>query len=150
MLTFENLIAKNNISMKMARVKSNPILGNVDLSEGVKHYQCRLYRPGREVDVYLSIGHDEERLTLSGVLYLLALDASGCTMMKGYENQPELQPLFFGTDGNFPEIETFWQEFRSRCNQAARLKAFLGENSYRELESCVDVQGDLAANPLMV
>ncbi len=147
MCTFENLIAKNHISMTMARVQANPILGNVDPSEGVQHYQCRLSRPGKEVDVYLSIREDEAGLTLTGVLYLLALDASGCTMMKGYDDRAELQPLFFGTDGNFPEIETFWQEFRGRCSQAARLKAFLGESSYRELESCVDVESDLDATP---
>jgi len=135
MRSFESLIAKNNLSMEMARVESNPIIGNVDAIEGVEHYQCRLYRPGRKLDVYLSIGPGEGTLTLADVLYMLALDASGCSMMKGYADCAEAPPLVFGTDGNFPEIGAFWQEFRGRCNQAARLKDFLGETSYRELET---------------
>lgn len=128
----EELIDQNHISMKTKRMQWNPILGNH--SEDMAHYRCRLQKPGRKIEVYLSIDLTDERLSVEDVLLLLAMEASGCKLLEGYEeHRHELTSVFAGNDGNMREIEEFWQEYEVRCKQADELRIFLGDAVYSEL-----------------
>lgn len=142
----EELIAHSEISMKTKRVPLNPILGAIDLCEGVDHYHCYLSRPGRKMDVFLSVHPSEGTLSLMDVLSMLAMDASGCKMMEGYDNREEWPSLFFDSKGKMKEIEWFWQEYRGRCKQTKKLRNFLGESDYQELIQCFEFEQDLAGN----
>ena len=65
---------------------------------------------------------------------MLAMDASGCQLLEGYEAQSaELASVFGGSDGNLKEIDDFWQEFHQRSKQTERVRKFLGDSVYEEL-----------------
>ncbi len=146
MPVLERLIKRSEISLKTTRVASNPILGEIDSCEPVDHFHCFLSRPGRKMDVYVSVHPSEGTLTLPDVLSMLALDASGCKMMEGYDKQEEWASMFFDSNGEMKEIEWFWQEYRGRRKQTEKLRSFLGENAYQELTRCFDFEEDLAGN----
>jgi hypothetical protein len=130
----ENLISRSGISIRIHKVDDNPILGNEKPLEGIEHYKCRLAKSGKELQVYLSINPEEGFLTISDVLLMLAMDASGCKMLEGYEEyRTEWVSMLAGSDGNLEEINSFWEEYEGRCKQTEELKSFLGEPVYNEL-----------------
>lgn len=134
LLVLEDLIHRNNISMKTRKVRLNPLFGDADQSGGVAHYKCRLLKPGKKMDVYLSVDASESGPSVADVLFMLALDASGCRMLEGYEEyRDELKTVFAGNDGNMREIEEFWNEYHGRCKQTEDLREFLGDAAYRTL-----------------
>jgi hypothetical protein len=135
----DELIYRNGISMKMENVRSNPFLPGNGTTNRTKHFRFRLSSPGRDVDVYLSFDSEEvgELPTLSDVLLMLAMDASGCRLLEGYETWgEELTSVFGGSDGNLEEIEDFWIEYRARRKQSERVRRFLGDSAYEELLCC--------------
>ena len=130
----ENLIHHNGLSMETSRIGSNPINMQQGELDETKHYRCRLYRPGQQVDMYLSVEKDDETPALPDVLLMLAMDASGCKMLEGFEEcRDEWPAIFGGSDGNLKEIESFWQEYQCRCKQTEQFKEFLGQPVYEEL-----------------
>ncbi len=130
----ERLIHRGRISMDAQRVRANPVIGSDDGLDDIEHYRCLLSKPGKEIEVYLSVNADDEHLTLSDVLFMLAMDASGCKMLEGYDQlKEEWSAAISGTDGNMEEVDTFWQEYRGRCAQAEELRHFLGESLFGEL-----------------
>jgi hypothetical protein len=132
----DELIYRNGISMKMEKVRSNPFLPGNGNADGAKHFKFRLSSPGRDVDVYLSFDSAEvgEMPTLSDVLLMLAMDASGCRLLEGYETWgEELTSVFGGSDGNLKEIQDFWYEYHGRRKQSERVRGFLGDSAYEEL-----------------
>lgn len=140
----QNLIHKNGLSMETSRVVSNPINVQEGELDETKHYKCRLYQPGKRVEVYLSVEADEDAPTLSDVLLMLAMDASGCEMLEGFDDYRDQWPVIFsGSDGNLQEIETFWQEYQGRCEQTEQFKEFLGEPIYHELLRCFNNENPL-------
>jgi len=131
---FNELIQVNDISMKSEQVASNPILAEDSQGEALSHFRCLLLGSGKRLEVYLTIHAEDQPLTLFDVLFLLALDASGCDMMAGYEVYREKWNGLFGGMGNKPkEIEFFWEELAGRCRQTEALQAFLGDTVYQEL-----------------
>jgi len=133
-LILEDLIHRNNISMTAKKVRWNPIIGEISDPEGVAHYRCQLLKPGKQIDVYLSVDSTDGRLTVEDVLLMLAIDASGCRMMEGYEiYREELNSVLAGTDGNIREMEDFWMEYQGRCRQTQELREFLGDAAYGAL-----------------
>lgn len=130
----EKVIGSQRIFMDIRRMAFNPILGRETGGGEVRHYRCRLRKPGKEVNVYLSADAAEGLISLYDVLFLVAMDALSCEMLAGYgEFRNELQSIFAGSDGNLEEIEDFWREYRGRCEQAEKVRSFLGDALYREL-----------------
>ncbi|MCK8601752.1 hypothetical protein [Desulfoferrobacter suflitae] len=139
-----HVIEKNRISMETRRVGSNPINVQEDGLDEPKHYKCSLYRPGRRVEVYLSVGASAAVPTLPDVLLMLAMDASGCEMLEGLDQYRDEWPVIFGaSDGNLQEIESFWQEYQVRCEQTEQFKKFLGAPIYNELLRCFEHENPL-------
>lgn len=133
-LILEDLIHDNGISMEAAKVGLNPIVQGGDGIDDMEHYKCRLFRPGEQLEVYLSVVSEDDAPSLHDVLLMLAMDASGCQMLEGFDEMREEWPsMFGGSDGNLGEIENFWQEYQGRCQQSKHFKEFLGESAYREL-----------------
>lgn len=125
----ESFIDQYDISMELCRVD-----GSADPQEGeIDRYLCRLSKHGEQVSVYVAVPSEEESLTLSDVLFMLVLDASGCEMLKDYYGRREHLEYIFGSDGNLEEFDEFWREYRSRCRQTQKVRTFLGEELYREL-----------------
>lgn len=130
----DDLIHENSISMEIIQVQSNPILALEDPEQEVEHYRCQLLKPGKQMNVYLSIEPTDDLLTVGDVLFMLAVDASGCQMMEGYDDQKEeWTAVFGGSDGNLDEIEDFWDEYAGRCRQVEEFRAFLGDVAYEEM-----------------
>lgn len=99
--------------MKLERVARNPILAENSQDEGLGHYRCQLLSPGKRLAVYLSIRAEDQLLTLSDVLFLLALDATGCGMMGGFDTYRDKWNGMFGGMGCKPqEIEFFGKNLR--------------------------------------
>lgn len=143
--SLENLIHHNGLSMETNRVGSNPINVQEDELNETKHYKCRLYRPGQHVDVYLSVEARDEAPALPDVLLMLAMDASGCEMLEGFEESRNEWPVIFGgSDGNLKEIEGFWQEYQGRCEQTEQFREFLGQPVYEELLRYFGTENPLA------
>jgi hypothetical protein len=133
-LILEDLIHRNNISMRTKKVQWNPLLGSMEDSEDLAHYRCELLKPGKKIDVYLSVNSSDGRLSVTDVLLMLAMDASGCKMLEGYEEyREELKLVFAGHDGNMEELEDFWREYHGRCRQTEELRTFLGDAAYSKL-----------------
>jgi hypothetical protein len=129
-----DLINRRGISMKTTRVGSNPVVVDGSDMKGLDHFKCSLYSQGEQVDVYLSVQHEADTLTLSEVLYMLAMDASGCEMMEGLDQfRDQWTEMFGGSDGNLKELENFWHEYRLRCKQTEEFRKFLGRSTYNEL-----------------
>jgi hypothetical protein len=130
----DDFIQGHEISMHLEKVASNPILAGDGQGEALEHYRCRLLRPGKRLDVYLSIHAGDQPLTLFDVLFVLALDASGCGMMAGFERYRDKWNGIFGVMGNkLKEVEFFWEELEGRCRQSEALREFLGVSAYEEL-----------------
>ena len=132
----DRLIDRYNITMEASKVEANPVsIRNREL-ERIEHYECRLTMPGKHMNFYVTIEEGQGLLSLSDVLLMLVLDASGCEMMKGYyRKHEEWEFAFAGSDGNLEEFDEFWQEYKGRCRQIQKLRAFLGEPLYSELVS---------------
>ena len=135
-LVLDDLIHRIGISMEAERVRSNPILTDEDAASAVEHFKFKLSRPGKKLDVYLSLDSDEmdDAPSVGDVLLMLAIDASGCQMLEGYETRNrELAAMLGGSDGNLREIEDFWKEYHARYTQTQEVRRFLGESAYDEL-----------------
>ena len=130
----DRILGPAKVSLEVEKVAANPLFAQSSHEGGLEHYQCRLLGAGRRLDVYLSVREGEEPLTLFDVLFLLALDASGCDMMSGYEKYRDKWNSLFGHSGSKPkDIELFWEELESRCRQTEQLREFLGARTYEEL-----------------
>lgn len=130
----EKAIGRHRILMDIERTSFNPVLGKRTDGGEVRHYRCRLTKPDKEVIVYLSVEAEDSLISLSDVLFLVAMDALSCEMLAGYgEFRNELRSILAGSDGNLDEIDDFWREYRCRHKQAKEVKRFLGEALYREL-----------------
>ena len=135
MTVFNDIVSRYKISMEMKRVRKNPIFSEDIHPEGVAHYRCRLSRPGRKIDVYLSGDSTADSLmTTSDVLFVLAMDASGCKMLEDYTDiKDEWSASISDGDGNLNAIQAFWEEYSGRCMQTEQLRVFLGQDGYDEL-----------------
>jgi hypothetical protein len=139
----DDLIEQTKISMELEEVARNPILAENSQGEGLEHYLCRLVRPGKRLDVYLSVRAENHPLTLFDVLLMLAIDASGCGMIGGLEKYREIWTNIFDGTGNKPkEIEFFWEELEGRCLQAERVREFLGSSAYESLLDLFGIEED--------
>jgi hypothetical protein len=140
---FDNLIRCNQISVELEKIPRNPILAGESQGEGLEHYRCQLVRPGKRLDVFLSVRPESSPLTLFDVLFMLALDASGCDTMAGLEKYRDISNSIFGGFTNkLKEMELFWEEFESRCRQSEQLREFLGSSAYEELLSLFGLEED--------
>jgi hypothetical protein len=134
MAVLDSMITRNGIKMQIEKVSRNPNLDAGQSDELLEHYRCRLLKPGKQMDVYVSINTADGLLTTSDVLFMLAMDAFGCRMLEGYDDlREQLSHIFAGSDGNLEEIEGFWEEYGGRCRQTQQLKEFLGEGIYDEV-----------------
>lgn len=139
----DDFIHGNAISMKVEKIATNPLLAKDTPGEELEHFRCQLLRPGKCLEVYLSIRAEDQPLTLFDVLFLLALDASGCGMMAGFEAYRDKWNGIFGGAGNkLKDIEFFWEELESRCRQTERLREFLGVAAYEELLALFGLEED--------
>ena len=128
------LIHENDISMRIVKVYSNPNLLSEDHDQTINHFRCQLFKPGKQVDVYLSLEPMDDLLTLKDVLFMLAMDATSCQLLEGYDEQvDEWTAVFGGSDGNIEEIKDLWNEYAGRCKQVEKLKNFLGDSTYDEV-----------------
>ena len=132
----DRLIDRYHISMEANRVEANPVSTRKMDFDDIEHYRCRLAMPGKQMNFYVTIEAGEGLLSPSDVLLMLVLDASGCEMLKGYYGKhEEFEFAFAGSDGNIEEFDEFWREYKGRCTQIQKLRAFLGEPLYSELVS---------------
>ena len=123
----ESMISRHGIRMEANRVASNPVIAPYCVAEGIEHYRCRLERPGKKMNCYVTVDRGDETVSLPDVLLMLLADASGCEMMEGYYGRRgELGHLLGGPDGNLEELDEFWQEYEGRRRQIEKLKTFLG------------------------
>lgn len=133
-MMIEDLIRRCGISMETSKVGSNPIVNGGQQIDHLHHYKCSLYRKNDQFDVYLSVQPETGKITLTDVMFMLTMDASGCDMLKGLDDYRDEWPAIFGgSDGNLKEIEDFWSEYQSRCKQIQQFKNFLGDSAYNEL-----------------
>jgi hypothetical protein len=133
MAALESFISQNNISMQLSRIgRGSPPQGEPGNKEA-KRYKCLIKRPGKQVNVYVAVPPEEGRLTASDVLFMLILDASGCEMLKGYYGEYQRTEFFEGAEVDVSMFEEFWDEYRSRCHQTQKFRAFLGTTLYNEL-----------------
>ncbi|MGV8073597.1 MAG: hypothetical protein AB2L11_03405 [Syntrophobacteraceae bacterium] len=140
----DDLIHENSISMKIVKVQSNPTIVSDDSLEGVEHYRCWLLKPGKQMDVYLSLEPMNDPLTVNDVLFLLAMDASSCRLLEDYDDpKEEWDAVFGGSDGNLEEMEDFWREYANRCRQVDELKNFLGNAAYEKMLQNVDINEEI-------
>ncbi len=140
-----NLIDRHQITMELRKVETSPIHHDAGSSDELDHFLCRLSKPGKEMRVFLTTHSDGDHLTIHDVLFLLAMDASGCKMFENYAKCAEsFKSILMGSDGNIEEIEAFWREYRQRCRQVKELRGFLGENDYRELLRHFQFEEDFA------
>ncbi len=127
----DGFISQNNISMNLSRI-GNPLPAPDPEETPIDRYRCQISRGGKQINVYVAVPSEEERLTPSDVLFMLVLDASGCEMLKDYYGLHE--QISISDTGEVPrEFDDFWTEYRSRCEQSRKLKAFLGKNLFNEL-----------------
>lgn len=135
MNTLDEVISQKGITMQVEKVSTNPIHITKGLDEDIEHYRCRLAQGSEALDVYMSVHAQDGSPSLSDVFFLLAVDACGCRMLAGYEDdfRGEKAMIFAGSDGNMQEMEDFWQEYSGRCRQTEKLKQFLGESLYNDI-----------------
>jgi hypothetical protein len=143
----EKLVGELEVSLELEEVAANPILAESIHKKGLEHYRCRLLRQGKELDVYLSVSDRDDPPSLSDVLFMLVLDASGCDMMAGFDQYRRKWNRIFGDSGRKSgEMELFWEELESRCRQTEKLRDFLGPSAYEELLSVFDPDENQAPN----
>ncbi len=146
----DKLIAWSELTVELNKVATNPILGESRDGELLEHYRCQLLRPGKHLNVYLSVHAEEGSPTLFDVLFMLALDASGCDMMAGFDIYREKWNTIFGDSGSqAKEIEVFWEELDSRCKQTEKFIDFLGPAAFEELLSLFGLEDGENLNPLV-
>jgi len=139
----DQLIRVNEVTMEIEKVAANPILAASSGEEGLEHYRCQLLRPGELMDVYLSLRAEDGPPTLMDVIFMLALDASGCDMLAGFEKYRDKWHGFFGDSSGKPkEMEFFWEELEGRCRQTERFEEFLGPSAYDKLISFMGLEED--------
>jgi hypothetical protein len=144
----DKFIRRKQIVLETQKVAANPVLAGNSRKEGLEHYRCRLLRPGRQLNVFLSVAAADDPPTLFDVLFMLALDASGCDMMAGFEKYRDKWHGIFGESGRKPgEIEFFWEELESRCRQTEELRDFLGPSAYERLLSLFGLDEGQDLNP---
>jgi hypothetical protein len=132
----ENMISRYGIRMEASRVASNPVLAPYRGTDGIEHYRCRLQRPGKKMNCYVTVDSGDEEVSLPDVLLMLVADASGCKMMESYYGRhQDLGGLLGGPDGDLTDFDEFWQEYKSRCHQIQKLRTFLGEALFGQLVS---------------
>ena len=80
----DRFISRQEITMVAKRIRCNPILKELDPAADAVHYQFHLAKPGKEIQVYFSLHMDEDPVSLSDVIFLLALDATGCKIGRAH------------------------------------------------------------------
>ncbi len=146
----DTLIERMEMTMELTRVASNPIHAGSSEGDSLEHYRCQLLRPGKHLNVYLSVHAEEGAPTLYDVLFMLALDASGCDMMAGFDKYREKWNTIFGGSGSeVKEIELFWEELDSRCKQTEKFMDFLGPSAFEELLNLFGLEEAENLNPLV-
>jgi len=145
---FEQFIGGYAVALELKRVEANPVLAGNSRKDGLAHYRCMLLRRGEQLAVYLSVGAQDDPPTLFDVLFMLALDASGCDVMAGFEKYREKWHSIFGESGRKPwDIELFWEELESRCRQTRKVSDFLGPAAFEELLSFFGLEENGNLNP---
>jgi hypothetical protein len=145
----EKLVGGCEVALELKEVSANPILAGSSRRKGLEHYRCRLLRPGKQLDVYLSVNAEDDLPALYDVLFMLAMDASGCDMMAGFEKYRDKWQSIFGDSGRkVGEMELFWEELESRCRQTEKLIDFLGPSAYEELLGVFGVDENQGWEPL--
>ncbi len=128
--TFMNQYGISMELMKENRAKSGRARQRLD----VDRYRCQISRPGKAINVYVTVPPEEGAITPSDVLFMLILDASGCEMFKEYyARQDEFNEIFSGSDARLDGFDEFWLEYESRREQSLKLRTFLGKNLYEKL-----------------
>lgn len=147
---FEDLIFQNRISMKVQKVPLNPVTQTETETDtdAMEHYRCSLLKPGKQMDAYFSVTPDEGRPSLSDVLFMLAMDASGCKMLEGLRDYRDAWDwMFGGSDGNIHELEEFWVEYCGRCQQSEAFRNFIGDSDYQRLIHSFEQESNLPHLP---
>ncbi len=128
----QSLMSEYRISMQVTKMSRNRQI-QVPV-EKVDHYKCQLTRPGKAMNVYLTVPPEDGEITPFEVFYMLILDASGCEMFKDYyARHEEFNRIFVDYCTETEGLDEFWQEYESRCSQSKKLRTFLGKNLYEEL-----------------
>ena len=139
----ETFVKRYEVAVELKKATANPVLGESALGKGLDHYQCRLLRPPKTLEVYLSLSAEDDPPTMFDVLFMLALDASGCDMMAGLDKYKEKWQSVLGESSRKPgEIELFWEELEGRCRQTMKVRDFLGPSAYEELISLFGLDED--------
>jgi hypothetical protein len=139
----DKLLGSFEVTLELEEIAENPILAGSIRKKGLEHYRCMLLRPEKQLDVYISVSSEDDPPTLSDVLFLLVLDASGCDMMAGFEKYRDRWNSVFGDSGRKGgEMELFWEELESRCRQIEKLRDFLGPSAFEELLSVLGLDED--------
>lgn len=134
MQTLREFITQQGLRMTAERVDTNPGMDE-ESARRMDHWRCLILapRPGKvgrrkSFSVHFSqgFGHNGKEPKLSSVLDCLASDASGLENARDFEDWASE----YGYDTDSRKAE---KTFRTIQRQAARLKAFLGEDAYKSL-----------------
>jgi hypothetical protein len=130
--SIQTFMNRHGISIQL--MQRDPAKSGKSSRTGLDRYRWQISRPGKEIDVLVSIPPEEGAPTPSDVLFMLILDASGCEMFKEYGcRHDELKEIFASSDGGSNGFDEFWLEYQSRCHQTQKFRSFLGENLYKKL-----------------
>lgn len=143
-IRLDRWLAQKQISIKMSRVMCNPNLAGQEVPEAMEHFRCRLFKPDRHVDLYLSFFAAAEGVSPYEALFMLAMDGASCRLMEDYEKYKDQWLLELGDSDRMmaTEARSFWKEYTARCSQQRRLRSFLGESVYEEMLHRLEAHGD--------
>ncbi len=133
-----NILKRYGLSIELKRIRNrHPDDG--EMQERATHYECRVKKADREMKIDLTANFLKQKLTPGDVLFVLAMDASACAMLEGFEEfHEELHGLIEKGEGIPSGMDTFKEEYDQRCSESRRLRDFIGEEAYEELREHVE------------
>jgi hypothetical protein len=126
-ITFAEFFQANKIRMSAARTDHNPHMEE-DRAHPMDHWKCLIRCGTRRMSVYFSMGmgHNGRRPSPADVLDCLASDASGIENAQSFED-------WCGEYGYDTDSRKAHKTYKVCERQAAKLKALLGEDAYKQL-----------------
>jgi hypothetical protein len=123
-ITMDQFVAKHRITAEVGYADSNP---NMADSENMYHFKITLKRKGKRLTTYFSQGYGiSTEPSAEDLLNCLGSDSAGIENAASFEDWASE----YGYDTDSRKAE---RTFKVCERQAAKLKAFLGEDAYKEL-----------------
>ncbi len=138
MRRLERILRKHGLSIELKEISGRGH-EKKDKTQELDHYECRLKKSGEEMKITLPADSLKRTATPWDVLFVLAMDASACAMLEGFDEfHREIGESLERADGASRGMKEFREEYEHRCSQSRRLRDFLGESAYMELRREAD------------